>query len=184
MSREQIAMSWAKALFQVASTREDKLRFMHYLTELEKSSELQKIITDPRVELKVKEAILTRIFHTGSDVAFLRCLLLLVQKGRFGELPIIRKVYNCLTRRHLGQRQALVIEATASDPKRLEPLKEKLDADLQAQVLIDTEVNSDLRGGMILSLDNHLFDGSVKGKLKRLKEKLMNVSITEVKTCH
>lgn len=179
MIEQQIALSWAKALFQVAVTDEDKFRYLDNLNELKKAPELKQVITDPRIMIKEKEEMLTRIFQKAEDASFLRFLLLIAQKGRFTFIEEIHETYACLVRKHFGLREGTVYTSNGISPEKLAILKTKLDNVMSETIELATEEDKSLHGGATLTLGSHLFDGSVKGKLKRLKEQLMSVSITK-----
>lgn len=63
-------------------------------------------------------------------------------------------------------------EKLSEDTRKM--IKEKLDGLLGKDVVIESIIDPDLIGGMILRIDNSVIDGSVRGYLTRMRKELLS----------
>ena len=59
---------------------------------------------------------------------------------------------------------------------RLVKLKKKLEKLTKKKVEIETEINKDIIGGMIIRIENKIIDGSITNHLKNLKKSLLKTA--------
>ena len=119
----------------------------------------------------------TDIVHSGLDrqvpepVVNLVCLL--VRRGRIEELPEVAAEF-----RHMLNEQRGTVDAVARTAR---PLTEEETAMLQEKVAqmtgrtvhLDVELDESLIGGLTVRVGDTLYDASVRGRLERLRERLV-----------
>jgi F-type H+-transporting ATPase subunit delta len=49
---------------------------------------------------------------------------------------------------------------------------------MKKKVELETEINKDIIGGMVINMGNKIIDGSMLNRLRNLKKKLLKVALT------
>ncbi|MBM4371831.1 MAG: ATP synthase F1 subunit delta, partial [Deltaproteobacteria bacterium] len=94
---------------------------------------------------------------------------LLVQRGRAGELPGVLWQLERLLDDAEGRARAEVCSAVPLDPARRTRVKQALDRAAGRDVICSFREDPSLLGGLVARLGNRVFDGSVRGRLERLR---------------
>jgi F-type H+-transporting ATPase subunit delta len=133
-------------------------------------------LEDPAVPLEVRAEALTRAL--GSDLLpVVRNLVLLVlRRRRLEQMSAIAGEF-----RRLYNRRAGVVEATAYSAQPLTEadvaeLERKLQGIVDGRLELSVEVDPALIGGIAVRLGDRLIDGSVRGRLERLRNSLIAAS--------
>ena len=100
---------------------------------------------------------------------------LLVAKGRTGEAAEVERAFNRMADEFEGIIDAHVTTAVELDPDQLAKIEQKLSTSLRATVRTTTRVDPAILGGMIVRVGDRVFDGSVRTRLKRLRQELQGV---------
>ena len=175
------ARRYAEAAFEIAR-RDDKVD--QWLAQLDRVSAALadpttvRRLENPRVPLAERHSALVSIFG-GNVLAQVSNLLgLTLRRRRLESLPDIAREF-----RRLYNRQAGIVEATATSAARLEPadvdaLRARLEQITGGRVELDLRVDPGLLGGVQVRLGDQLIDGSVRGRLERLRNRLESGSLT------
>ncbi len=99
-------------------------------------------------------------------------LLLLVEKKRFMFIDEIMEAYRYLYEKEKGIVEVRTITAIPLEDKLKDELIRKLEAQTKKTIRIKPEVDPDIIGGMILVMEDHIIDGSIRFKLEQLKRRL------------
>ena len=89
---------------------------------------------------------------------------------------MIPDISDLFDRKALGSKNKVLVIATT--PESLESemvsrIKESLEEKLEKDVVLDSKVDPSIIGGMILRVGNTVIDGSVRGKLARMRKELL-----------
>lgn len=172
----RVARRYAKALYRVAvensmvAAVEDDLNGVNAL--LENDEKFRDLLLAPTYGRDLKEKVLEKAFAdriTGVTMQLLRILLV---KRREEDFPTIREEFIRI-RRFEGQ--VLYAEISSSEPLSPEhktSLLEKLAKITGKAVEPNFVVNPNLIGGVKVSYDNYVLDGSIRGGLNRLRDAL------------
>lgn len=181
MKTYAVASHYSQALFKIASSKE---QLEKHLSELEKIidllkayPQLQQILSNPSVENEKKKKVLQDLLLNKIDGQILNFLLLLIDKGRFDDLWDISKKYRQLVQKELGILNAHLITAVPIDVKLKEKVKSKLEQFYRKRIEFQDSVDPQIIGGMILMVDNQMIDHSIKNRLSRLKQNLLEANI-------
>ena len=60
--------------------------------------------------------------------------------------------------------------------KRIVKLKENIEKLTKKKVELETEINKEIIGGMIIRIENNIIDGSITNHLKNLKKNLLKTA--------
>jgi len=98
---------------------------------------------------------------------------LLRRKNRLALGPGIASYYRELQDQSRGVVRASVRTAVPLEPAQRDALAQQLAARTGGQVELEAEVDPTLLGGAVIRIGDHLIDGSVRTRLRRLREQLM-----------
>ncbi len=140
-------------------------------TALDEVPELRSFLRNPQVEPSGKAAVLEQV-TAGADELVTNFVRLVAEKGRGGELAEMSAELEDLVARSQNR---LTVELTTSYEL----------ADDEAQSIVQTiekasgrkvdavrTVDPSLIGGIVLQIGSHRADGSVRGRLERLRHEL------------
>jgi len=97
----------------------------------------------------------------------------LIDKRRYDILPEVPECYKELVDSHRGIVSVQVRSAVPLTEEEKERLSEVLARSLRKQVRLETNVDPSLIGGVMLRIGDRLLDGSVKGQLNLLRQRLI-----------
>ena len=92
----------------------------------------------------------------------------LARNGRKGELRNIIRAFNRLAAEHRGETIAEVVTAYPLKDDQVAALKQQLRARAGRDVNLDTSVDPDILGGIVVKLGSQRIDASIRTKLNRL----------------
>jgi F-type H+-transporting ATPase subunit delta len=137
--------------------------------------ELRELLRNPQLDPRARAAALEDVL-AGGDELLRNFLLVLVDKGRIGELEVIAQEFERLVAASEGVLSAeltTAIELSDDDERRL--LKQIEDASGR-KVEATRHVDPGLIGGIVLQVGSHRLDASVRGRLDRLRRTLVGAS--------
>lgn len=134
---------------------------------------LQSMLRNPGVLLEAKSKLLTSILdRTQPGLLVRNFILLLLKNDRLHHFDLICDHYEHMANEHLGRITAKVTTAIALDADQIEALERKVSVATRKDVQLETQVDADIIGGMIVRIDNTVLDGSLRGRLSRLRREL------------
>ncbi|MDJ0619541.1 MAG: ATP synthase F1 subunit delta [Calothrix sp. MO_192.B10] len=173
----EIAQPYAQALMSVAESNnvteqigEDVRGLLNLLQE---SDQLRNFIDNPFVEADDKKAVVGRVLGEGANPYLRNFLMLLVDRRRISFLADICQQYLALLRQLTQTVLAEVTSAVPLSESQQQTIKEKVIAMTAArQVELDTKIDSDIIGGVIIKVGSQVIDASLRGQLRRLSLRL------------
>lgn len=181
MSDRSVSSRYAKVLFDLDG-REGRyaarLRdFDAILDSMEAYPRLEKLFKSPQLPLEEKRAIIRKLFADLFDQRFMNFLFYLLQKGRLAKLSHIAKSYRHMANEHLGMWEADITTAVPIDSENEKKLVAKLEREFQKTIHLNKKVDPQMIGGAVLVVSNEMMDGSVRGRLRKLKEYLIGAHV-------
>lgn len=170
-----IARRYAKALFEVAAQHgridEQEQELQQVVDVIESNAGLQRVLASNRVGLDQKKAVLDELFKGLSEHTrnFLRVV---TDKQRTEHLPAMLEAYIELADRQRGVVQVEVRSAVPLDEGTMQDIAERLKGQGVPKARFSTRVEPELIGGLVLRIGDKLYDGSVRTRLQRLKQRL------------
>lgn len=181
MIKHAIALRYAKALFDSDAAKGDLEKrlgdFESILKLLDQNPKLQGFLKVPQISLDEKKEVLTAALKDRLDSASLDFLLLLIAEGRWDHLGQIVADYQMMVDDYLGIWEAEIATAVPIGPDVKARLKEKLENFYQKKVVLKKEVDAKIIGGAILSFDDVILDWSIKARLKKIREQLLETHV-------
>jgi F-type H+-transporting ATPase subunit delta len=166
---------YARALFEAAqeADRVDAVstELGALATAVEDVPALRSFLRNPQVEPDGKAAVLEQL-AAGADELVGNFVRLVAEKGRAGELPEIARELEALVARAQNR---LAVELTTSyelTDDEATSITETIEKASGRKIEATRSVDPSLIGGIVLQIGTHRADGSVRGRLERLRHEL------------
>ena len=182
MIASEIARTYAKALYELspeADQLEQRLKAFDLLNSILNQKDLMTFFISPQISLEQKEAILEKVLGSQIDHTFLSFLKFLLKKNFFIYFQEIFEQFREMVNERFGFLNAHLKTAFPLEESVLETLKLKLEKIYDKKIVLQTEVNQELLGGGILTIDHKILDFSLKDKLNVLKQTLLSSPISK-----
>ena len=141
---------------------------------------LKLLLESPRVPMEVKEKVLSQSFSAGSSV-LLTFLKVVCRHGRFDCLRVISRTATALLQEQTGVVEVRVTTAELVPESMHEELKTKLGQILEKQVVIRTETDADILGGLVVRVGDTVFDGSVANQLSQIRRTAVDQAMQQIR---
>ena len=178
MKGRSAARRYAKALIELA--KRDGLvadlaeQLQQHLEILRSNSVLPLFLNNPGIDAKVKVNLLAAILdRTQPSPLFRNFLLLLLEKERLGQFDVVGEHYARLANEELRRVVAQVTTATELAAEQREAVAQRIADMTHKNVILETHVDPGILGGLVVSVDNVVLDGSLRGQLGRLRKELI-----------
>lgn len=173
----EIVEPYAEALMSVAqsqdlvdSINEDVSQIVALLRE---SPDLQEFLGNPLTNAQAKKVVIRQILEDGVQTYTLNFLMLLVDRRRIFLLKDICRYYQSLVRKLNNTVLAEVTSTVDLNQEQRQTVVEKVKAMTGAQeVDLETSLDQDLIGGIIVKVGSQVLDASIRGQLRRLTNTL------------
>jgi F-type H+-transporting ATPase subunit delta len=176
-----LSRRYAVALYKTADRRElvDRVETDLAATVelLAKEPALREFLLSPEVLDEHKEALVNKVLAPKVHTITLNFLLLLLKKRRFDHIAGINDSLIEQVEEHRGILRAQVITPTELRQDLRDRLETRLESMTGKTIVLESEVDPDLLGGMVVVLHNQLIDGSVRRELDRLHDELMAIRV-------
>ena len=136
-----------------------------------------RLLSNPAIPTASRVEVLGRILGDDVTGAPRNLLALMIRRGRFELLPAVIREFWRLYRSREGIVEATVTSAVELGPDELEALQERLVAITGERIELQPEIDPELLGGVQVRVGDRLIDGSVRGRLERLRTDFSNIAI-------
>jgi len=174
MARKAYAKRYSQAVFEIALETKELDRWQSDLRKIVGivgDAAFMALLESPKFHFADKARLLSERLE-GINPLALNLVLLLVTRGRLDIIGDIADEYQRLLDSYRGIEQAEVMTAIPlSDEDELK-LAEHLGAIVGKKVVLKSEVDSRLIGGIVARIGDKLLDGSTRSKLVALRREL------------
>lgn len=169
--------TYAQALFGAAREREELQETLDNLEEfvnaLHESEELRSFFYGAQIPEGQKRKAIDALTEemSASTTNFLKVL---IDNGRMEILEEAVVRYEDLVKEHQGKVEVEFVTAVELSDETLERVRSRLGEILDGrEVVLETNVDSDLVGGAVFEFGETRIDGSVRGRLQGLRETML-----------
>ena len=178
---EGLVAPYAQALLSIAQEGGQVDRFSQdcsVLTDLLKASEdLSQLLENPIINPDVKKNVLRQIVAEQVHPTMLNFVMLLVDRTRIPFLGSICRRYQELVREINQTVLAEVISAVELSESQKDSIRQKVIGMTGARsVELETSLDSELLGGVIIKVGSQVVDASLRGQLRRISIQLSSAS--------
>lgn len=171
---EYLDKRYALALYEVA---EEKGKVDQYLDDLreicdliDNNKDFYEVVKHPQISTKNKKRTFINIFKNKIDEELLSFLLILIEKDR---ILYLREKLNEMEKIHLNRNNTLIAIVKTAVPlleEEANTLKAKLENKYNKTIIMTTEVDESILGGVYVRVGNDVIDGTVKSKIEDMKD--------------
>ena len=176
------ARRYARALLDVALTKGDTTigGDLDALARLfTQHAELRAVLLHPTVPVEKKTAVVGALLGRGQRSALLdRLLALLVDRDRVELLPLIAESYHRIWNAQRGVVEAEAVSARELDETEAGAVSAAASRLAGKQAELRRRVDPSLLGGLLLKMEGRVYDGSVRARLRSLRERLAGTEAT------
>jgi F-type H+-transporting ATPase subunit delta len=176
-----VAGRYAAALFEIAKDEKqlaqveaDVVAFQGLLDE---SADLRRLVRSPVISAEDQaRAIGAVLAKAGASPLTANFFKLIARNRRLFAAGDMLKNFRALAARERGEVTADVASAHALSPEQMNALKDVLRIQVGKDVQIDTRVDPNLLGGLVVKVGSRMIDSSLRTKLSSLKVAMKGVA--------
>lgn len=175
---EAVARRYARALLDVAMARRgaeaEALRsdLERLATLYAEHSELRLVLLHPAIPAEKKTAVIAALPEGRPSELLLRLVGLLIERDRIEILPLVARAYRRLWNAQRGVVEAEAVSAREMGEDEVRAVSDAVARALGKQVELRRRVDPGLMGGLLLRAEGRIYDGSVRARLRALRERM------------
>lgn len=176
------ARRYAEAAFEIAQ-RDDTVeawrRQLERIAEALADPSVVRRLEDPNIPFDDRQQAFRGLFATEQMLPQVWNLLgLILRRRRLESVANIAREFRRLYNRRAGVTEAVATSAVELDPSEVAALRRRLEQMTGGSVELELRVDARLLGGVQVRLGDLLIDGSVRGRLERLRSRLESGALT------
>jgi F-type H+-transporting ATPase subunit delta len=174
----QVARIYAEALLAAADKQHQTQEVLEQLEELvrdvlARDSAFTLFLASAVVSREHKRETLRRAFEGKINDILYRFLLVLNDHDRLGILRETAVLARDLFERRGGRMHVEVTAAVTLDDEQQERLRRELRDKFRREPILSVRVDPELLGGLVVKVDDWVFDDSVRARLERIRNQLI-----------
>jgi F-type H+-transporting ATPase subunit delta len=183
----QVAKVYAESLYAAAKDESEQTGLLAELQALTtqvfaRLPDLETFLASRVIGRDRKEAALRRAFAGKTSDTFLHFLLVLNKHDRLDLLRPITAAYHELHDERQGRMPVAVYAAVPLEPEQEEQLRQQLRTRYGKEPMLETHVDPDLLGGLVVRVGDRVFDASVRTRLQSIRDQLIQRSGHEIQS--
>lgn len=175
------ARRYATALLETSKEQkvvEETLKDILFIkSTIDSSKELLLFLRSPVIKPSDKEAALQTIFAKSVNKLTSEFILLVSTKERSSILAEIAQAFVNQYNEYAGIIEVEVRTANALDDTQISQLKKVLEKSTSKKVEMDVKEQTELKGGLLVKIQDTVIDGTVKHKLEQLEQMFLANSV-------
>jgi F-type H+-transporting ATPase subunit delta len=171
------ARRYAEAAFDVAmrdGTVEAWRAELDAAAAIASDQRIARRLGNPAVPLETRFEMAEATFGKVVSDPVLNLIRLMLRRGRIHELPRIAAEFRRLDNARQGITLATAISAAPLTKDEIRAVTERLEQLTGGRVELDVQVDPSLLGGLVVRVGDRMIDGSVRGRLERLRNQLVS----------
>lgn len=184
MLENAVARRYAQAFFAIAQEKNmvDNLEaeLKAVVDVINENEDMKRLIEHQLVSPEEKKAVINKVFSEEVSELTVNFLNVITEKYRAAYIPAIYEEFVSYANESRNMVDAEVKAPVALSDADLENLKDKLAAATGMSVRIHSKVDPSLIGGVMVRIGDKVIDGSLSGKLDRLKDVLLKTEVKEI----
>lgn len=177
MRNTVLAKRYAKALFAVGQEENAFDEYVKVLNDMEKlfadMAEVRDALTNPLYPLDVRTKVMEHLAKAvNASEIMTRFLNLLVQKKRANVIPDIAAAFSSMVDAERNICRGTVVSAMPLNDELKAKVQETLEKITGKKVVLTSQVDAGIIGGIMAKVGDLVLDGSIKTQLSGLKESI------------
>lgn len=176
---DEISRSYAVALLNIIGSRDDAQLILDELDELvndvyRDQPDFARLLSNGISDAQRRDQLLVSAFEGRAHETVLNFLRVLNRRGRLGLVPLIARTARSLWDHQNNRIPVTIRTAVPMDDEQRAMLRDRLVPLTQgAEPMLIEEVDPELLGGVVVQVGDQLFDASVRYRLRRMREALI-----------
>ncbi|HLI51738.1 MAG TPA: ATP synthase F1 subunit delta [Thermomicrobiaceae bacterium] len=171
------AKRYAQAAFDIAKQQNELDRWERDLNQLSQAltgDAVAEFFENPVVPVAAKQEAIEKALP-NPDQRYVRNLaLLLLERGRLGQLPDVVSDFHSLVLQERGIAIAGVTTAVPLTEKEQSELRDRLSKMVGKTIELRPSVDPNIIGGLVVRIGDNLIDGSIRTQLSQLRNQMVN----------
>ena len=173
-----VANRYARALADVVAPTGNYLKVLGELGDFaaayQASVELREVCETPAVSMPQKLSVLQALAaKLGSSQVTLNFLRVVMSHYRMPLLGEIIPAFRSIAHTRLGIARVRISSASDLSTEERELLRNRFNALTQRRSELEFHLDNNLIGGLVAQIGSTVYDGSIRGHLERMREKLL-----------
>lgn len=175
-----LAGRYASALFDLAIAEKQLDAVTGNLEQLDdmigQSEDLRRLLGSPVISRDDQSKAMSGLAEkAGFDELTRNFINVVSANRRLFVLPAMITAFNEILKNHRGEATAEVVSAAALSDKQVKALGAQLKKAIGSKVTIDTSVDPELLGGLVVKVGSRMIDSSLRTKLQQLRLAMIGV---------
>ena len=169
------ARRYAEAAFQIADqdgSLDAWLKDLQLAADLLGPPAVLRLLANPAVPIPVRADAVGKALGSQVSVKARNLVLLMLRRGRIDLLGGVAAEFRAMYEHRKGIVRATVISAAPLDKAEQAAIQQQLGQMVGGTLEIEQQVDPAILGGVIVRLGDRMIDGSVRGRLERLRSRL------------
>jgi F-type H+-transporting ATPase subunit delta len=184
---QRIARTYAQALLDAAEKRGQAQEVLDQLDSLvhdvfAAKPEFEGFLASRAISRKRKPPVIRSAFQGRASDVFLNFLLVLNDHERLDLLRPILSAYRQLYEERTHRVRVRVRSAVPLPDDQRQRLEQELRAAFQREPILETRVDPDLLGGLVVQVGDWVYDGSIRSRLAEIRNHLIESSSYEIQS--
>jgi len=151
-----------------------EVQFSDFLATWEGSPEIREFFVNPAIPAVEKVGILDKLnVKIGLRKELRNLIAVLIDNGRIGSVSEVAQTYRRMLQEQSGIRQAEIVTARQLDETQRAELVAEVGKLAGSRIEASFRLDPSVLGGTVVRIGSTVYDGSVRGRLERLKEALI-----------
>ena len=150
-------------------------QFSDFMATWDGSQELREFFVNPTIPALQKVGFLDSLNRKlGLQKELRNLLAVLIDNNRIGHVSEVVQAYRKLLQEKLGIRQAEIVTARELDAAERDALVVEIGKLAGSRIEASFKLDAAILGGTVVRIGSTVYDGSVRGRLDRLKQALVS----------
>lgn len=149
---------------------------------LAKNAEFERLLVSPMTNKDDKLKLIDRVVAGRGSDFFANFLRVLARHDRLGILPAVLQAARIAHERLTGRKRVSVRTAKPLSDESRNAIAERLRSAFAFEPILEAETDPSLIGGMVIRVDDTVYDSSLRTRLKQLRNRLRERSLHEIQT--
>ena len=177
-----VSERYAQSLYEVAKDEKQEKEYLEELPAVcgafRENPDFLKLLTTPSIAYEAPppapQNVLKTVFEGKIRPFVLNFLMLTTEKGRIGRIHEMREAYKEQYYFENNIAEGCAVTAVPMSDALRDRLKNKLQAVTGRQVVLETSVDPEIIGGIVVKVNNEQFDTSLRTRLSEIAARLTN----------
>lgn len=174
--RKAVRKNYARALVEAGKEQNNIDTIVKEIESIQKkfyeNIEISRFLNDPQINFSIKKETINKVFGELPKGAAINFIYLLIKNKNLNSLDEILDEIKEMIRKENNILEVTALSAIPISGQIKEKIKNVLMDKVNKEIKVNTEIDETLIGGLVIKIGDLIVDGSINGKIQRLKLKI------------